>query len=476
MGVPFCKISKPTGLYLALLAMLGLSAPTPVALSLEQVATGLANPVFVTAAPGDNDRLFVVELSGRIKIIKNGSLLPVPFLNIDAIVQSGGERGLLGMAFHPEYSGNGFFFVNYTGNHGNTRVSRFSVSGDPDVANPASELNILTQVQPFSNHNAGMLAFGPDGYLYVGFGDGGSANDPQNNGQKATTWLAKMLRIDVNNGSPYSIPADNPYVGAVDTLEEIWAFGLRNPWRYSFDRLTGDLYIGDVGQNAIEEIDFQLSTSTGGENYGWRLKEGTLCFNPPSGCDPAGLLVDPVYEYSHGGNPFRCSVTGGYVYRGCAIPELDGAYFFGDFCSGNIWSFRTDGSSVTDFTDHTADLGSSLFGISSFGQDARGEIYVINYHTGTIYKIVPDGESLCDCCAVTGDINHSGGAIPVDVTDVLALVAYLFLGGARPQCMSESDVTGGCEGIGPDVIDVLAIVAYLFQGADDLPPCHDCGW
>lgn len=476
MALQFGRIRKATGLYLALLVIIGLSAPMSAALNLEPVATGLSSPVFVTAAPGDNSRLFVVERSGRIKIIKNGALLPLPFLNISAIVQSGGEQGLLGIAFHPEYSSNGFFYVNYIGNDGDTHLSRFSVSANPDSADPTSEFNIFIQNQPFANHNAGMVAFGPDGYLYVGFGDGGSGNDPQNNGQKATTWLGKMLRIDIDNGSPYSVPADNPYVGAVDTLEEIWAFGLRNPWRYSFDRLTGDLYIGDVGQNAIEEIDFQPSSSTGGENYGWRLKEGTSCFNPSSNCDPSGALIDPVHEYSHGGNPHRCSVTGGYVYRGCAMPELDGTYFFGDYCSGNIWSFKTDGSNVTDFTDHTADLGSSQFGISSFGQDAQGEVYVVDLNSGTVYKIVPDGESLCDCCAVTGDIDHSGGTVPVDVIDVLALVAYLFQGGGSPVCMNESDVSGGCEGIGPDVIDLLAIVAYLFQEGDNPPPCHDCGW
>ena len=360
----------------------------------ERVASGLSRPVFVTAPPGDTLRLFIVEqFSARIKIRKGDVVLATPFLDInDLVIDSGNERGLLGLAFHPDYVLNGYLFVNYTDNAGNSVIARFTVSSNPDLADPGSSVILLTILQPYANHNGGMMAFGPnDGYLYISMGDGGSSGDPENRAQDDGELLGKMLRIDVDSGPPYGIPPDNPFVGAGDPLDEIWAKGLRNPWRFSFDRMTGDLYIGDVGQNTYEEIDFQPATSVGGENYGWRLKEGDHCFNPPINCDPGGL-TNPIHEYTHGGTPFRCSVTGGYVYRGTAIPDFQGTYFFADFCSDQIWSFRYDGVTLTEFTDRTAELapggGLSIGNISSFGEDGMGELYIVDLD-GEVFKLCP---------------------------------------------------------------------------------------
>jgi len=367
---------------------------TAFALSTERIAAGLSRPLFATAPPGDTIRLFVLEqYTAQIKILKGGVALASPFLDINNLVSdSGSERGLLGLVFHPSYETNGYFYVNYTNNAGDTVVARYSASENPDVANPNSALILITISQPYSNHNGGMLAFGPlDGYLYIALGDGGSAGDPENRAQNDGTLLGKLLRIDVDSAQPYGIPPDNPFIGPGDPLDEIWAKGLRNPWRFSFDSLTGDLYIADVGQNTYEEIDFQPALSTGGENYGWRLTEGNHCYNPPSGCDPGGLTY-PIYEYTHGGSPFRCSVTGGYVYRGTAIPALQGTYFFADFCSGQIWSFRYDGATLTAFTDRTAELapgnGSSIGSIASFGEDGSGELYIVDLG-GEIFKVCP---------------------------------------------------------------------------------------
>ncbi len=366
--------------------------PVPVSseLNAEVVVSGLSQPVFAGAPSGDNNRLFVVEKAGQIRIVRDNTLAPTPFLDItDRVEASAGERGLLGLAFAPEYITNGFFYVNYTDQSGRTIISRFSVTSNPDLANASSEQIILTVDQPFANHNAGMLAFSPiDGYLYIGLGDGGSGGDPQNNAQNPSTLLGKMLRIDVSGGLPYTVPADNPYVNSPDTLNEIWSFGLRNPWRYSFDRVTGALYIGDVGQNSTEEIDFSPATSTGRENYGWRLKEGSDCFNPSQGCESGVNLTDPIHEYSHSDPSSPCSVTGGYVYRGAAMPLLSGTYFFADFCSGQVWSFRYDNGTKTEFQDRTAELGLPQIPIASFGEDADGELYIVDF-SGTVYKIVP---------------------------------------------------------------------------------------
>ena len=372
---------------------------------LEQWITGLSSPLFVTAPPGDEDRLFIVEQGGRIRIFENGALNAVPFLDVSAITTAGGERGLLGLAFHPDYANNGWFYINHTGASsvcagaaGCTIVARYTVSGDADLADAGSREEIIEIAQPFSNHNGGCVAFGPDGYLYIGMGDGGSGGDPQNNGQNGGALLGKILRLDVDSGLPYSIPADNPFVGVGAFLDEIWAYGVRNPWRFSFDRATDDLWIGDVGQNAWEEIDFQPAASAGGENYGWRLMEGAHCYNPPSNCDPGGLTY-PIWEYNHSG---QCSVTGGYVYRGTAIPELIGKYIFSDYCSGDFWAFdKSDSSNVQILPDQ------AVGNVVSFGEDAAGELYVCA--GASVWKFVGPTTGLGDFPTAQGGLRF--GAI-----------------------------------------------------------------
>jgi len=356
-----------------------------------QVATGLIQPVYVTSPPGDLNRLFIVEQGGRIKILSGGSVLAAPFLNITSLVSTGGEQGLLSVAFDPDYASNGRLFVDYTNLAGDTVIARYLVTGDPNVADPNSEVILKTIVhQDATNHNGGQLQFGPDGFLYAAIGDGGGGYDPLNHGQDTGNLLGKMLRLDVNNPPDY-IPASNPYAGAGLPLDEIWAVGFRNPWRFSFDRTTGDLYVGDVGQDSVEEIDFQPAGSSGGLNFGWRCMEGSSCTGL-SGCtcnDP--LLTLPIVEHPHSGGD--CSVTGGYVYRGCALPNLLGTYFYADFCTGTIRSFRYIGGAVTEQQDRTAQLTppQGLLGsISSFGEDAAGELYIVSLD-GSIYKIVPLG-------------------------------------------------------------------------------------
>lgn len=380
-------------------------------LNTVRVASGLNRPTEVVAAPGDTSRLFILEQPGIIKILdlNTGEVLPTPFLNIDPSVSNGytgnGERGLLSLAFHPKYfvpgdPNEGHFFVHYSANNGATTVERFRVSSNPNVADINDRLVILSMFQPFPNHNGGQLAFGPcDGFLYIALGDGGAANDPSNRAQNLNMMFGKLLRINVDNASadtPYEIPPDNPFVGQ-NALGEIWAYGLRNPWRFSFDRITGDLYIGDVGQNAREEIDFQPAASTGGENYGWRCMEGNRCTGF-SGCECfSDALTDPIHEYFQGVNGF--SVTGGHVYRGCQIPSIRGHYFFADFVSGRIWSFKVVDGAVTDFQQRDGDLnppdaGGIINQISSFGVDAQGEIYIVDRGgatTGQVFKIVPEG-------------------------------------------------------------------------------------
>ena len=374
------------------------AASAQTALKTVRIASGFSAPLWAGSPPGDMDRIFVVEqATGRIKIIKNGVVLGTPFINLAAKIATGSERGLLGLTFHPDYDTNGFFFVNYTKSSpdlGATIVERYQVSaGNPDVADAGSGVVMLGPIlQPFSNHNGGCIQFGPDGYLYVGLGDGGSGGDPGCRAQNGLTELGKLLRIDVDNGG--AAPATNPFVGDPNFLDKIWAYGLRNPWRFAFDRENGDLYIGDVGQNAREEIDWVPGTSLGGENYGWKVMEGNNCFStsacgvvPP--CN-SPLFTDPVQTYTHGSG---CSVTGGYVYRGCAIPDLQGTYFYADYCSNTIWSFKLVGGVVTGLQTRTAELapggGLSIDSITSFGETACGEMLIVD-QGGEIYQILAD--------------------------------------------------------------------------------------
>lgn len=364
---------------LALVSMASAGVLIPPEVELVQVATGLSTPVVITNAGDGSNRLFIVEKLGRIRIVENGTLLATPFLDIDSIVNSSSnEQGLLGLAFHPNYAVDGFFYVNYIDGGGDTVVSRFSVSaGDPNVADPASEFELLTADQPYSNHNGGQIEFGPDGFLYIALGDGGSGGDPGDRSQDLQELLGKLLRIDVDTPSPplaYSIPADNPFVGVPGAAEEIWAYGLRNPWRFSFDRLTGDIFIGDVGQGDWEEIDYQPASSSGGENWGWRCYEGTHPYNL-TGCGPIGNYDMPAIEYSSGNLTNHCSVTGGYRYRGSLVPGLSGAYIFGDYCSGVVWIGVWDPTGQSwDIAE--LDLTPTPFNLTTFGEDEQGDVYL----------------------------------------------------------------------------------------------------
>jgi glucose/arabinose dehydrogenase len=347
------------------------------------VTSGLQDPLDLQVAPGDRSRMFVVEQAGRIRIVRSGALVAAPFLDIVARVGSGGERGLLGLAFHPQYASNGRFFVNYTDRSGDTHISEFRGSGD--TADPSSERELMFVRQPFANHNGGGLAFGPDGMLFIALGDGGSSGDPMRNGQSLGTRLGKLLRIDVNTASPFGIPSDNPFLGRAGALPEIYAFGLRNPWRFSFDRTTGDLYIGDVGQNAFEEVDVEAAPRRGGQNFGWNVMEGTHCFQPASGCDTTGL-TQPVLDYPRSRG---ASVTGGVVYRGCRMPGYAGVYFYGDYVSGFVGSFRLSGGAATEQREWTTQLR-GVRNPSAFGVDLDGEIYVVEYG-GSVFRIAPVG-------------------------------------------------------------------------------------
>lgn len=342
---------------------------------LELVTEGLTSPVSITNA-GD-DRLFVVEQAGTVRIVRNGSLVAEPYLSIADRVRSGGEQGLLGLAFPPDHAASGRFYVYYTDRQGNTVVSRFTAEGDR--ADPATEQILLTQEQPYGNHNGGQLAFGPDGYLYIGLGDGGNGGDPHGYGQDLSTFLGKLLRIDVS-GEMYTVPPSNPFVGRGDASHEIWAYGLRNPWGFSFDAVTGDLYIADVGQNAFEEVNLQHAGSRGGENYGWNYMEAGSCYQPATGCPTDGLVL-PIIEYPHG-NEWGRSVSGGYLYRGEGAPSLVGAYVFADYVSGRIWSARAEDGWEPQLV---LESGSR---ISTFGVDAAGELYLADHGRGRIYRLV----------------------------------------------------------------------------------------
>ena len=379
-------------------------------LSSVLIADGYKKPVFITSYPNNAKLLYIVEQAGLIKIINDGKKLSRPFFDINKRVvnpnRPGDERGLLGFAFHPNHTNNGKFYINYMDNDGNTIISEFSTNSELR-ANHKSERIILKLKQPYGNHNGGDIQFGPDGYLYISIGDGGKAGDPLNAGQDLSSLFGKIIRIDIEQ-KPYGIPKSNPFFGQKDKREEIWAWGLRNVWRFSFDKQTGDKYLADVGQNKWEEVNFEPASSEGGLNYGWRIMEANHCYDPKENCPTEGL-IKPIIEYPNDANhpafAFRiieelsfsetdvegCSVTGGYVYRGQKIKSMQGQYIFGDYCSGNIWTLKVVNGKAINFKNRTEEIniggGEFTTYISSFGQDSDGEIYIIDYNGG-IYKLI----------------------------------------------------------------------------------------
>lgn len=468
------------------------TAQTP--LTSEEVISGLSNPVFAVSPPGDYERFFIVEQSGTIQImdITTRTLNAQPFLDVSSSITFGGEQGLLGLAFHPDYESNGYFYTYYTNTSGDNEVNRFEVSGtNPDSADENTETEILYLAHPSQlNHNGGWIGFGPDDYLYIAVGDGGGGGDPFENGQDITTLLGAMLRIDVDGGSPYGIPPSNPFVGETGA-DEVFYWGLRNPWRNSFDRATGEIYIADVGQGDWEEINWRPAADSGNINFGWDLKEGTHCYEPSTNCDPGGITTDPIYEYSHDDG---CSITGGYVYRGCTIPDLQGTYFFADYCAGDVWSFRFDGVDTSEFQSRTSELGLTSFGITSFGEDNFGELYLL-YAGGSIRKIVPqDGITDCnnnfvhDSCEVAVGLatDNNGNFIPdecesdyvcgdadgndqVAINDAVFIINFIFGGGPAPNPLAAADAD--CNGQ-ISITDAVYIINYIFGGGP--APCASC--
>lgn len=349
------------------------------AVRLDLFATTLKSPTDIVSTDDKSDtNLYVLEQAGFVRAIdKNGTIDPTPFLDISQSVQNSGEMGLLGIAFHPNFTKNPYFYVNYVNNSQETIIARFKVSAGK--ADPTSEKILLDIPQPYVNHNGGSLRFGPDGYLYIGLGDGGSGGDPGNRAQDKSVLLGKILRIDVDKGDPYNIPPTNPFVSQTGVRPEIWAYGLRNPWRINFDKMTGDLYIADVGQGTIEEVDVQLAKNNGGQNYGWRCYEGTAPYNL-DGCSDSSNYTFPILEYDH--SEGRCSITGGYVYRGKKYSALAGKYFYGDFCGGQLYyATKSNGKWQQNLAVKTS------FAISAFGEDNNNELYVADYNAGNIYKI-----------------------------------------------------------------------------------------
>jgi uncharacterized protein (TIGR03437 family) len=375
---------------------------------LHAVVRGLENITDIAAPADGSGRLFVLEQRGRVRVVRNGTLVSTPVLNIVERVVCCGERGLLGIAFPPGFAQKQYFYVNYTDREGATVVARYRLI-DREVANPQSEEQILRIPQPFANHNGGQLQFGPDGFLYVGMGDGGSANDPQDNGQRPGVLLGKMLRIDTESGTaPYAIPSTNPFLERAEFRREIWAIGLRNPWRFSFDRETNDLWIADVGQNRAEEVNFTPGSSRGGENYGWRIMEGLQCRVATEMCNRDGLVI-PVLEYTR--ERGDVSVSGGYVYRGRRFPALRGIYFYGDFGSGRLWGVRRTGDRWEN-----RELIDSPLEISTFGQDEAGEVYVGDY--GGIVYILAAGPPAVSANGVVNAASFSTGVVPGSLATV----------------------------------------------------------
>ncbi len=424
-------MKRPSIISLVLLAVLLLTAMPrrvsaasaaasvlPAQVQFTLVTSGLTAPDFITNAGDGSNRLFILEQTGIIRVFKNGSLLATPFLTLGGLVSNftggSGEQGLLGLAFDPNYSSSGIFYITYTTTTGNatfpytTTLARYRVSsGNADVADPASGEVLLSIPKKYTNHNGGMLAFGPDGYLYMSMGDGGSGGDPDNNAQNLHTLLGKLLRLDVTStppsGQKYAIPSSNPFYSSSDPAvkKEIWAYGLRNPWRFSFDRSNGNLYIGDVGQNIEEEVDFQAAASAGGQNYGWHILEGNLCYTPSTNCVAPTAYVPPVATYDHGTNDsYGCSLTGGYVYRGSASPALQGVYLYGDFCSGRVFGLVRNANSSWTY----GQIASTSYTISSFGQDEQGELYLADYYGGKIYHISSNSVTISGNAGVGGAV------------------------------------------------------------------------
>ena len=387
--------------------IINLNANTKIAV--VKIADVATKAIYLTQAPNDSNRLFVVNQKGRIYIIKNNITIDNPFLDISDRVHGsltpGSEEGLLGLAFHPKYQDNGYFFVNYVNKNDSTIVSRFSVTENPDLANKDSEKILIGLPQPFGNHNGGHLTFGPkDGMLYIGVGDGGKWGDPFNHSQNLNTLFGAILRIDIDNGEPYAIPIDNPFFGQKNKKQEIFCYGLRNPWRFSFDRITNNLIIGDVGQNLWEEVNWSSWEESKGGNFGWKIMEANHCYNPEEFCDTTGLIL-PVHEYPNNAAYMKilmgmddkeatgCSVTGGYVYRGSENKRFWGTYIFGDYCTGRIWSFKLRNGKPASFQNLRKLLKNNskdmpLF-ISSFGEDNAGELYIVDY-LGAIYKFISE--------------------------------------------------------------------------------------
>jgi len=429
------------GLTIVLFLVLHASAQVPV--TLEPVASGFNEPLYVAQPPGEMDRLFVVEKeTGLVRIVEDGEIFEEPFLDVGGVIATGGEEGLLGLAFDPNYATNGRVYVSLVRNRGlfqdnDSQLLRYTVSSDPNQVNPHSRTLLLEVPQPFLNHNGGMITFGPDGYLYYALGDGGSGGDPLGNGQDMSTPYGAILRLDVNGDTAVAAPG-NPFASVEGADERIWAYGLRNPWRFSFDRMTGDLWIADVGQGDFEEVNFRRADVAGGGNYGWNILEGDACFADDD-CEAPADYVGPIHTY---GFPGSQSVTGGYVYRGGRMPFLQGTYFFADFVTADIWSLRYDGQTVSEFTDRGAALEPDVspVAISSFGEDNRGELYLTSFN-GTVYKLVPDTPD--------EDIDADGNINAVDIQLVINGALAIDTGGAVVDVDGDGDI---------DAVDVQSTI------------------